>query len=115
MIKQLIAAHASVEARVGGQVAELGAYRVVVPRIASQHRCRTLVGTQQTDNDAHRRRLASTVWTEETTDLTRPDFKVDAAERGVTTKAFRDPFEANNRFHQHIMHRRGAPRVSRPR
>ena len=88
---------------------------MVAPRVATQHRCRTIIGTQQTNNDAHRRRLASTVWTKETTDLAWPYLEVYTAESGVVTKVFCDPLKADNRFHRHIMHRRGAPRVSRPR
>lgn len=79
MIEQLVATHASVETRVGGQIAELGSHCVVAPRVATQHRCRTLIGTQQTNNDAHRRRLASTVWTKKTTDLAWTHLEVNTA------------------------------------
>jgi hypothetical protein len=67
----------------------------VLPWIAIEHRDLAGIGPQQTQQDADRRRLACTVWTEEAMDLAGGDGQIQTVEsagspKGLHQAGYRD-------------------------
>ena len=113
VLEHLESAHALVEPWSARQVAEAAALPdAVEPRVAPEHRDRSLVGAQESERDADGGRLAGAVRAEEAEHLALRDPQVEAVERRALAIALDDAGELEG----HVRHARTVPsRVGRPR